>query len=81
LPWGIKAGTLADEIRKQLGPSLSGNENHDLWKLDGVYVRVVYTTGDVADVKVNGDYSVYRVLDLRIRRTELDWSEMSRRAR
>jgi hypothetical protein len=72
-PFGLEAGMLSDDVRASRGPSLGGDQNHDLWKIDGVYVDVVYTAGSVAGIDVRGDYSKYRVLDLRIRAHEQDW--------
>ncbi|HEY5936571.1 MAG TPA: hypothetical protein VIU61_18105 [Kofleriaceae bacterium] len=79
-PFGLEAGMLSDDLRKSRGPSLAGNQNHDLWKIDGLYVDVVYTSGSVAGIDVQGDYSKYRVLDLRIRAHEQDWDERRRLA-
>jgi hypothetical protein len=76
LPWAFRAGTLEADVRKAHGPSLSGDG--DLWLLDGVYVEATYTEGDVAEIKVNGDYSKSRLLDLRVRRTELPWDRVRR---
>lgn len=74
LPWGFRAGTLDVDVRKSRGKSLS--QDGDVWLIDGVYVEATWTEGDVADVKVNGDYSKARLLDLRVRRTELDWDRV-----
>lgn len=79
-PFGIEAGTLDKDLRKKLGKSISGDQNQDLWKLDGLYVNVVYTAGSVAGIDVQGDYSKYRVLDLRIRSQEKTWDERRREA-
>jgi hypothetical protein len=73
-PWGFQAGALDSVVRSQRGPSLS--EGGDLWLIDGVYVEATYTEGDVADIKVNGDYSKSRLLDLRVRRTKLAWDRL-----
>jgi hypothetical protein len=72
-PFGLEAGMLADDVRAKRGAAIAGDKNHDLWQIDGVYVRVVYTTGSVAGIDVQGDYSTYRVLDLRIRAHEQSW--------
>jgi hypothetical protein len=80
-PFGFEAGMLADDVRASRGPSLEGDRNHDVWKIDGVYVRVVYTAGNVAGIDVLGDYSTYRVLDLRIRAHENDWDKRRALAR
>ena len=72
-PFGFEAGMLSDDLRKSRGPSIAGDQNQDLWKIDGLYVNVVYTAGSVAGIDVQGDYSKYRVLDLRIRAHEKDW--------
>ena len=73
-PFGFEAGMLADDLRASRGPSLAGDQNQDLWQIDGLYVSVVYTAGNVAGIDVQGDYSKYRVLDLRIRAHEKDWT-------
>ena len=72
-PFGFEAGMLADDLRASRGPSLAGDQNQDLWQIDGLYVNVVYTTGNVAGIDVQGDYSKHRILDLRIRAHEQDW--------
>jgi hypothetical protein len=72
-PFGIEAGMLSTDLRKSRGDSLAGDVNHDVWKIDGVYVDVVYTAGNVAGIDVKGDYSTYRVLDLRVRAHEQTW--------
>lgn len=72
-PFGFEAGMLADDVRAKRGPSLAGDVNQDLWQIEGLYVNVVYTAGNVAGIDVQGDYSKHRVLDLRIRTHEKDW--------
>ncbi len=79
-PFGLEAGMLADALRNKRGKSLEGDVNHDLWKIDDVYVDVVYTAGNVAGIDVKGDYSTYRVLDLRIRAHEQTWDARRRTA-
>lgn len=79
-PFGFEAGMLREDVRKQRGTSLAGDDNQDLWKIENVYVNVVYTTGSVAGIDVKGDYSKYRVLDLRIRAHEQDWDSRRRQA-
>jgi hypothetical protein len=79
-PFGIEAGTLDTDIRKKLGKSITGDQNQDLYKLEGLYVNVVYTAGSVAGIDVGDDYSKYRVLDLRIRAEEKDWDTRRREA-
>jgi len=77
-PFGLEAGMLASDVRAQRGVSLEGDDNHDVWKIGDVYVDVVYTAGNVADIDVQGDYSTYRVLDLRIRSHEQTWDARRR---
>jgi len=77
-PFGIAAATVNTDLHAQLGPPLAKGFSSDLWKLDGFYVDVVYTQGDVAGVKVNGVYDTYRVLDLRVRAHELEWEQRRR---
>jgi hypothetical protein len=77
-PWGIVAGTVASELPKQLGATaLKSDQFSSLWSFDGLYVDVVYTTGNVAGIDVKGDYSVSRVLDVRVRATRDDWDALS----
>src|SRR5688572_1532177 len=71
-PFGFEAGMLREDLRKSRGASLRGDQNQDMWLIDGVYVNVVYTAGNVAGIDVQGDYSKYRVLDLRIRGRQED---------
>ncbi len=73
-PFGFEAGMLAEDLRARRGPSLAGDTNQDLWLIDGLYVNVVYTAGNVAGIDVKGDYTKHRVLDLRIRAHEKDWN-------
>lgn len=80
-PFGFEAGMLADDLRARRGPSLAGDQNQDLWQIDGLYVNVVYTAGNVAGIDVRGDYTKHRVLDLRIRAHEKDWDTRRAHAR
>jgi hypothetical protein len=79
-PFGFEAGMLDTDVRAKRGPSIAGDQNQDLWLIDGLYVNVVYTAGSVAGIDVQGDYSKYRVLDLRIRAHEQGWDQRRRLA-